>query len=173
MSPSTSFSPTALASALPSASPTALHGVLVDPAQFFAGRPATPVTRLPATSTTSGASAKTAVKQPLRSPRPALVVPGRVPRRPLLLLAGLATFIAALLIGGEVASAEQAPTAQSQAVFTVIVRTGDTVWSIARQHQPDGDIRPLVREIIQRNGSAAIRAGDALYLPVSNGETVG
>jgi nucleoid-associated protein YgaU len=150
-------------------------GVLVDPDQFFAGAAGSARTTA-SFSAQSGAAQSGAAqsrgraKQPLRTPSAPLPVAGRVPRRPLLLLAGLATLIAALLIGGEVASAEQTDTQSSaSAVVTVTAQPGDTLWSIARSWQPNGDVRPLVRQLIQLNGSAAIRAGDAVYLPTSTG----
>jgi nucleoid-associated protein YgaU len=158
--------------------------VLVDPDQFFAGAAGSARTTASVAAQSVAAQSVAAqsvaaqsvtaqsrgrAKQPLRTTAP-LPVAGRVPRRPLLLLAGLATLIAALLIGGEVASAEQTDTQSSaSAVVTVTAQPGDTLWSIARSWQPNGDVRPLVRQLIQLNGSAAIRAGDAVYLPTSTG----
>lgn len=45
-----------------------------------------------------------------------------------------------------------------------VVRPGDTVWSIARRLQPDGDIRGLVDRIVARNGGATLTAGQRLVL---------
>ena len=47
----------------------------------------------------------------------------------------------------------------------VIVKPGDTLWSIARQFQPTGDIRPLVDRIAKINNGHSIIAGQALLLP--------
>lgn len=33
-----------------------------------------------------------------------------------------------------------------------VVQQGDTVWNIAQRHNPNGDPRPLVRDIIKDNG---------------------
>ena len=44
----------------------------------------------------------------------------------------------------------------------VVVRVGDTLWSIARQLQPTGDVRPLVDELSSRAGGADIDAGDRI-----------
>ena len=48
---------------------------------------------------------------------------------------------------------------------TVIVKPGDTLWSIARQLQPAGDIRPLVDRIAKINNGHSLIAGQALLLP--------
>ena len=47
----------------------------------------------------------------------------------------------------------------------VIVKPGDTLWSIARQFQPTGDLRPLVDRIAKINNGHSIIAGQALLLP--------
>ena len=47
----------------------------------------------------------------------------------------------------------------------VIVKPGDTLWSIARQFQPTGDLRPLVDRIAKINNGHSLIAGQALLLP--------
>lgn len=47
---------------------------------------------------------------------------------------------------------------------THVVQPGDTVWSIARRLQPDGDVRGLVDRIVARNGGATVTAGQRLVL---------
>ena len=47
----------------------------------------------------------------------------------------------------------------------VIVKPGDTLWSIARQMQPTGDVRPLVDRIATLNNGYGLIAGQALLLP--------
>tara|TARA_Y100001936_G_C15673000_1_gene457154 strand:- start:95 stop:553 length:459 start_codon:yes stop_codon:yes gene_type:complete len=47
----------------------------------------------------------------------------------------------------------------------VIVKPGDTLWSIARKIQPTGDVRPLVDRIATLNSGHALIAGQALLLP--------
>ena len=47
----------------------------------------------------------------------------------------------------------------------VIVKPGDTLWSIARKMQPTGDVRPLVDRIATLNNGHALIAGQALLLP--------
>ncbi|MCU1498483.1 MAG: hypothetical protein JWM47_2436 [Acidimicrobiales bacterium] len=48
---------------------------------------------------------------------------------------------------------------------TVIVRQGDTLWSIARRLRPTGDIRPVVDQLAAANGGTAIAPGDRLVVP--------
>ena len=47
---------------------------------------------------------------------------------------------------------------------TYAVRPGDTVWSIARSLHPQGDIRPIVDELVDRAGGASLRVGQRLAL---------
>ncbi len=46
-----------------------------------------------------------------------------------------------------------------------VVQPGDTLWSIARSLQPDGDVRPLVRGLSAANGGAVLAVGQVLVLP--------
>lgn len=48
--------------------------------------------------------------------------------------------------------------------LTVVVQPGDSMWSIARAHQPVGDIRPLVDLLIEANGSAELVPGQLVQL---------
>jgi len=91
----------------------------------------------------------------------------RVPRhrpRPLgraLVTGALAAWIGWGLAGG--VGATSTPTA----VAAVVVRPGDTVWSIAAGHAAGGDIRDEVAEIISLNrlSSPIIQPGETLRLP--------
>jgi nucleoid-associated protein YgaU len=47
----------------------------------------------------------------------------------------------------------------------VIVQPGDTLWSLAREVQPDGDVRPLVAQLARTHGGSSVRAGDRIVLP--------
>jgi nucleoid-associated protein YgaU len=51
-----------------------------------------------------------------------------------------------------------------RAPATVVVQRGDTLWSIARRLQPEGDVRPLVAELVARHGSTRIAPGDVITL---------
>jgi len=44
------------------------------------------------------------------------------------------------------------------------IQPGDTVWSVARQYQPGGDVRPFVDEIVELNGGPNIVVGQELVL---------
>jgi len=46
-----------------------------------------------------------------------------------------------------------------------VVQPGDTLWSIARQVQPEGDARPLVERLERANHGARLRVGDHVALP--------
>lgn len=45
-----------------------------------------------------------------------------------------------------------------------VVRSGDSLWSIAQQLQPDADPRPLVDALAERAGSSALRPGQRIDL---------
>ena len=63
------------------------------------------------------------------------------------------------------ASASVAPVAPAVAPVapaSYVVQPGDTLWSIARQLKPSGDIRPLVDALADRAGSGPLVAGEAL-----------
>jgi hypothetical protein len=44
----------------------------------------------------------------------------------------------------------------------IVVREGDTLWSIARELDPDGDPRALVSRLAERSGGAGLRPGQRL-----------
>lgn len=62
------------------------------------------------------------------------------------------------------APAPSSPLASASA-STVVVRPGDTLWSIARQLRPTGDVRPLVDELVASHGSPVVAPGDRIPLP--------
>jgi len=49
-----------------------------------------------------------------------------------------------------------------------VVREGDTLWGIAASLQPRGDVRPLVSQLVQLNGTSAVHAGDSIMVPRSH-----
>jgi hypothetical protein len=84
----------------------------------------------------------------------------------LLLLAGAALVLRAaggLLTHGPPA----APAHRSPVSGAYVVRPGDTVWSVARTLQPDGDIRPLVDRLVAERGGTGLVAGEVLQLDAS------
>lgn len=46
----------------------------------------------------------------------------------------------------------------------MIVQPGDTLWSIARQLRPDGDLRPVVDSLVERAGGTGIEVGQRLRI---------
>jgi hypothetical protein len=66
-------------------------------------------------------------------------------------------------------SAPTAPAAPSPATSPLsdesyVVRTGDTLWTIARRLQPTGDVRPLVDRLADRAGGAGLQPGQRIDL---------
>jgi hypothetical protein len=59
-------------------------------------------------------------------------------------------------------AAPVAPADSGAAPARYVVQPGDTLWSIARQLRPSGDIRPLVDALADRAGSGPLVAGEAL-----------
>jgi hypothetical protein len=47
----------------------------------------------------------------------------------------------------------------------VVVQPGDTMWTIARAVQPDGDVRPLVDALLADH-PAPLQPGDRLLVPI-------
>lgn len=97
---------------------------------------------------------------------------------PLLSRATVAAMVAAVVLAallalaiGSGAFSSLVPTPGSEPISAsegrvVVVEPGDSVWSIARFIQPDGDLRPLVHRIVQANGAGPIQPGQQLVVPV-------
>ncbi|MGI8938297.1 MAG: hypothetical protein ACR2JF_08815 [Iamia sp.] len=51
---------------------------------------------------------------------------------------------------------------------TVVVEadTGDTLWTLARDVQPTGDVRPAVEAMLAERGDARLEVGDRVRVPV-------
>ena len=81
-------------------------------------------------------------------------------------MAGLrAVVLATGIAGGRPLSAVDAPTPVPAGSETLLVQPGETLWTIARDLQPSGDVRPLVDELAALNGGATLEAGQNLVLP--------
>ena len=72
--------------------------------------------------------------------------------------AGMAT------LGGVPASAPEGNITGPPA-RVVVVQPGDTVWTIARAVQPDGDVRPLVDSLLHDH-PGPLQPGDRLLVPI-------
>jgi LysM repeat protein len=46
-----------------------------------------------------------------------------------------------------------------------VVEPGDTLWGIARQLQPSGDIRPLVDQLSRQLTGGQLQVGQRLIIP--------
>ena len=55
------------------------------------------------------------------------------------------------------------PVADGDVVVTV--GPGDSLWSIARSVEPDGDPRPLVSALIEANGGSSLQIGQQIVIP--------
>ncbi|HUR77202.1 MAG TPA: LysM domain-containing protein [Acidimicrobiales bacterium] len=47
----------------------------------------------------------------------------------------------------------------------VIVQPGDTLWTIARRVQANGDLRPLVASLDAKRGGRPLQVGETIILP--------
>jgi hypothetical protein len=57
------------------------------------------------------------------------------------------------------------PAATSAGIHTVVVRSGDTLWTIARRAQPAGDVRPLVDRLVAAHGAGPLTPGERISIP--------
>jgi hypothetical protein len=83
-----------------------------------------------------------------------------------LLVVGVATGFGFLLgpVQGGSAPAQDAPVAPGGAE-TVVVQPGDTLWSVARRLEPEGDVREAVDRLAAVNGGPQLEVGQVLVLP--------
>lgn len=54
---------------------------------------------------------------------------------------------------------------QPAAAASYIVRSGDTLWSIARAMHPSGDLRPYVDQLAARQHGQPLQPGERITLP--------
>lgn len=93
----------------------------------------------------------------IRAERPAQLVLTRRGRVVAAILVALVIAFVAVLFGSSVAANQGA--ASDIATATVVVEAGDTLWGIAADANPTGDIRQTVNEIIHLN---ALESGSKL-----------
>jgi hypothetical protein len=80
----------------------------------------------------------------------------------------LVTVISLLAAGvAQATSHGPAPRAARQNLLQVVVRPGQTLWSVAESADPDQDTRVVVQQIIDLNSltSATVPAGQQLWVP--------
>ena len=61
------------------------------------------------------------------------------------------------------ATLRMAPVAQT----THVVEPGDTLWSIARQLAPEGDVRPVVDALAAHRDGRPLQVGERIVLPAA------
>lgn len=90
----------------------------------------------------------------------------RLTRRGRLLVFTLALF--AILAVGVLLSAGSVATERPESTEVVMVGAGETLWDIAAERAPDGDVRAMVDHIQRLNSldSAALDAGQRLRVPI-------
>lgn len=103
------------------------------------------------------------------APAPLAITPAAVAG---VLLALVLVVVGVLALGrgafADLAPAPAVPAAAAAApegARTVTVRSGDTLWGIARRIQPTGDVRPLVDRLVAANGSPIVVPGTELVVP--------
>jgi Tfp pilus assembly protein FimV len=89
-------------------------------------------------------------------------------------VAALALAVSALWPSGRAASngspltpagASAVSAARPIATDVYVVRSGDTLWSIARSLQPTGDVRPIVDRLAAGRHGAPLQPGERIALP--------
>jgi Tfp pilus assembly protein FimV len=78
--------------------------------------------------------------------------------------------VATLLLAGAVLARSAGGGAPASAAGTSsgavhVVQPGDTLWSIARDLEPSGDVRLTVDRLVDLNGGAPLQVGQRLVLP--------
>jgi hypothetical protein len=107
----------------------------------------------------------------------AIVIPGPSPlvyrrRRAVALLVFAGFVIALVTVLGRlgdgsvtVSGPSSGPVAQLVGSSVRVVAPGDTLWSIARQAQPSGDVRPLVEALSAARHGRPLQVGERISLP--------
>jgi len=105
-------------------------------------------------------------------PRPAPPPPLRLTRRGRIVVAVVAALLVAVisLLAAGVAQATNhgpSPRMARQNLVQVVVRPGQTLWSVAEGADPDQDTRVVVQQIVDLNslGGPTVRAGQQLWVP--------
>ncbi len=87
-------------------------------------------------------------------------------RRRLVVLALALGMILGLLSFGRQADASPDPVAAAEATV-VVVQPGDTLWTIARTLQPEGDHRALVSTLSDLTDGAVLQPGQRIIVPAT------
>ena len=57
-----------------------------------------------------------------------------------------------------------APANPIAATADYVVQPGDTLWSVARRLQPEGDVRPVVDRLVAERGSSGLAVGEVIHI---------
>jgi hypothetical protein len=88
-------------------------------------------------------------------------------RRRLVVLALALGLILGLLSFGRQADASPDPVAVAAEATVVVVQPGDTLWTIARTMQPEGDHRALVSALSELTDGAVLQPGQRIVVPAA------
>jgi hypothetical protein len=96
--------------------------------------------------------------------------PARLTRRGRIVVTGVSALLAGVLSVGLASVAQAAHSGQASPgryVARVMVRPGQSLWSLAEAYDPDADTRSVIREIQQLNSMTVdqVRAGEVLWVP--------
>ncbi|HEX9033169.1 MAG TPA: LysM peptidoglycan-binding domain-containing protein [Streptosporangiaceae bacterium] len=136
-----------------------------------------PVSAVPA-RTLQGVAGRPRASQPAASRRPVPEGPIRLTRRGRIVVGAFVVIVVAAAVSlvwllvasqAQASSHVQSGQAASHALKRVVVRPGQTLWSIAASADPAADPRVVIQEIIDENslGGTAIQPGQVLWVPRS------
>lgn len=88
-------------------------------------------------------------------------------RRTLLAMMGLALALLAIPLGGSGGDSHTTGSASAAQLHagTYVVRSGDTLWSIAQRVDPSGDPRPIVSQLASELGTYTVVPGEQVTIP--------
>ena len=97
-------------------------------------------------------------------------MPLRLTRRGRIVVAVITVLLLAvlsLIVAMSAEATSQAPARAAQGLTQVIVRPGQSLWSVAENADPDADTRVVIQQIADLNGltGSAVFAGQRLWVP--------
>ena len=103
---------------------------------------------------------------PVRAPRRRASLEVRR-RRTLLAMMGLALALLAVPLGGSGGDSHATGSASAAQLHpgAYVVRSGDTLWSIAQRVDPTGDPRPIVAQLASELGTYTVVPGEQVTIP--------